>query len=68
MSRDDIVREMMSIMCVKYRVALKVFRLSSKPLDTYEIIGTSDRPMSQQEALRHVEKAKTRIALVDEGP
>ncbi len=70
MSRDDVVREVMSILDIKYKPALKIVKLSAKAAETYEMIGsraTGKRPMSQSEALRLVTQAKERIALVDEG-
>ncbi len=76
MTRDDIIREVMSMRGVGYQVAKSILKLSEMPAETFKQVGPSGayarefgrrRPMSQGEALRLVTAARNRIALVDEG-
>lgn len=67
--RDAVVRELMSLVGLKYQAAKKLLALSAEPAGTFRKIGNSQtkRSMSSQEAKRIVDRARERIRLVDEG-
>jgi hypothetical protein len=70
MKREDVIREVMSMLDVGgYQVAKSIVKLSEEPEGTFRKIGPNHagakRPMSQTEAKRIVERARKRIELVD---
>ena len=70
MKREDLIREIETMIPHGgYQVAKSILKLSEKPAGTFQRIGKQragmKRPMSQSEAKRIVEAARTRIELVD---
>lgn len=69
-ARDAIIRELMSMLDVKYQVAKKVVKLSKEPLGTTRVVGKSSGRrwvMTQATAASLVGAATRTIELVDEG-
>ncbi len=69
--KEDVIRELMSILGTNYLIAKTIVRIAAKPEDAYQKVDYpktgKKRPMSQPEAARLVAKAVDRIKLVDEG-